>query len=908
MSARYRYKFGTAVFDEAAFELRVEGEVVEIQRRPLQVLAILLANTGQSVAHEVFFRQVWQGRPTVANVLANAIVKIRSAIGPENSALILSVQRIGYRLNGPVERTVIADAALDVSHLSPGAAVPRRENFRLDQMLGSSSSHEVWLARHAKTSEARVFKFALHADRLSSLKREVTLARVLQGALGDRKEFVPLLDWSFSEAPYFIESEYGGVNLAEWALGDGRLPSTSMQERLGLFLQIARAVALAHGVAVLHKDIKPANVLLAQQDGACWVCRLVDFGSGRLLNPAHLDSLGITAMGLTVSDGVGTDAARATLRYAAPELLADEPASVFSDLYALGILLYQLAVGDMQRGLDVGWERDIGDVLLRADIARATDRDPARRFRSVEEFANAVGSLADRHAALAETARQAQQREAERAALEVLRRRRPWLHAVVALLGVGLLVTSGLFVRLRAAERLAADQLATAQALNRFLVDDFIAAANPAHTGRRDTTMAAAASQAAGRVDVTLASGLPEARAMVHAALQRAFDSQSDYRAALSEGDRAVAEWAKAANPDAAAMAQVHLISTYAHAVLGDLASAEAQLQLAWNRLNFLQPPPPELLARWHLQQGGLLGQRLQLQPALQTTAQAWAIASAPGFKDPDLAEKIELSLSDLHNMTGQAQKAEQLARDLLARQERTWGPRHVRGCYTTIALANALGYQGRADAGIQLITPAVGCLADALGEQSRQAISARKVLASLMFQVQRYEAAASAYAEVARLARLAQGPKSLDMLDAMDTHAVALHKLGKLQQAADKLTEALALAHGALAADHPMVLLIRFHSAGVRLDQGQTQGVAELLVGLDPAVLNQAEPEPDWEARLAFQRGRLAVLRGDRAQAGTLLGQARSLQAKRTGTEEELADIDRWLAKLQTPHAVAAR
>ena len=103
----------------------------------------------------------------------------------------------------------------------PAQSVPGRDQWRLTRRLDLSPSSEVWLAEHPRTHEARVFKFAPDGVRLKSLKREVTLARLLRESLGERPEFVRILEWNFTSPPYFVESEYVGPNLAEWAEATG---------------------------------------------------------------------------------------------------------------------------------------------------------------------------------------------------------------------------------------------------------------------------------------------------------------------------------------------------------------------------------------------------------------------------------------------------------------------------------------------------------------------------------------------------------------------------------------------------------------------------------------------------------------------------------------------------------------
>ena len=79
--------------------------------------------------------------------------------------------------------------------------------------------------------------------------------------------------------------------------------------------------------------------------------------------------------------------------YAPPESLADKPHTVQGDVYALGVLLYQVVVGDLSRPVGVGWERDVKDELLRQDIAACVDFDPARRLSSATELADRLDRL-----------------------------------------------------------------------------------------------------------------------------------------------------------------------------------------------------------------------------------------------------------------------------------------------------------------------------------------------------------------------------------------------------------------------------------------------------------------------------------------------------------------------------------
>ena len=122
-----------------------------------------------------------------------------------------------------------------------------------------------------------------------------------------------------------------------------------------------------HAVGVLHKDIKPSNILIGGSGSAVRPL-LADFGGGGVLAEELITQAGITRLGFTQAVDQGR---LATPLYAAPEVMEGQPHTVRSDVYALGVLLYQLLIGDFRKPLASGWERGIDDELLREDIDAA---------------------------------------------------------------------------------------------------------------------------------------------------------------------------------------------------------------------------------------------------------------------------------------------------------------------------------------------------------------------------------------------------------------------------------------------------------------------------------------------------------------------------------------------------------
>src|SRR5260370_19442408 len=218
----------------------------------------------------------------------------------------------------------------------------------------------------------------------------------MEESLGDRPEFVRILEWNFETPPYFLESEYAGLNLAEWAVAQGGLNKIALDARLHLLIDIAQAVAAAEDIGVLHKDLKQANVLVVPGANGRWQIKIADFGSASLFDPSRLHALGITNLGFTQTAGLENETLTGTLMYLAPEVLAGQSPSAGADVYALGVLLYQLTVGDFRKPLAPGWEAEIKDPLLREDIADAACGDPAKRLNSAADLVERLRMLDQR--------------------------------------------------------------------------------------------------------------------------------------------------------------------------------------------------------------------------------------------------------------------------------------------------------------------------------------------------------------------------------------------------------------------------------------------------------------------------------------------------------------------------------
>jgi len=103
-SGPFRWRFGAIVLDERALELHVDGQRVELPRKPLELLMFLLRHAGEVVTKEQLLEAVWPGRIVSETSLTNAIGKLRSALNDEAQSIVTSVYGYGYRFDGKPAR------------------------------------------------------------------------------------------------------------------------------------------------------------------------------------------------------------------------------------------------------------------------------------------------------------------------------------------------------------------------------------------------------------------------------------------------------------------------------------------------------------------------------------------------------------------------------------------------------------------------------------------------------------------------------------------------------------------------------------------------------------------------------------------------------------------------------------
>ena len=861
-----RWRFADYEFDELGRELRVKGRAVELESKPLDILLQLLLHAGEVVTKEELLESVWPDVMVVDGSLATAVSKLRKAMGDEDHPAIVTVPRVGYRLAVPVYCKTVAAAAGPELGFKAGDVVPGREQWRLSRPMDISGSSEVWLAENPKTHEQRVFKFAADGIRLKGLKREITISRFLRESLGDRPEFVRILEWNFETPPYFLESEYAGPNLAEWAAAQGGLNQSTLDARLHLLIDIAQAVAAAHDIGVLHKDLKPANILVVPGANGGWQIKIADFGSASLFDPSRLHALGITNLGFTQTAGLENDALTGTLMYLAPEVLAGQSPSAGADVYALGVMLYQLALGDFRKPLAPGWEADIRDPLLREDIADAACGDPAKRLNSAADLVERLLTLDQRRIKRDELETAKHRAQIAERKLAETRARRPWVVFAVIALATGLGVSSALYRRAARERDNANRQTAIASSISRFLSDDLLGRSNPYSSGKSGESLMDAIKQASPSIDRKFKDE-PLIAARLHQTIARALDNRTDYPDARQEYDRAAAFFKQVDGELSQDAIIVQLQRTTLEArsyESGSLPLAKSILGQQETLIARLPHPRPDLPV-WLSSARGMIA---LIENNAKSAAENFQAAVDRAAVLPEFDESARLTFKQRLGFSyirlGEGAKAEQTFRELIAAFTRVAGPDSPHVLRVRLNLAQAFMIQNKHEEAIKEASAIYPEFVSRLGADHELTMQLLTTRAQSEGSLGLWDDAIRDDLTIHDLAVRKQGPLSFFAIATLTDASLAQCRAGHYREGESNARQAYAASVKAFGPSAGLTGGAAYPLASCLILLGKLDEASTLLRQIDVPPVAQLTGDPDWGAGVTLAQAEIAYRRGN--------------------------------------------
>jgi eukaryotic-like serine/threonine-protein kinase len=249
--------------------------------------------------------------------------------------------------------------------------------YRLESVLGEGGMGMVWLATRADGMYHHLVALKLLRPGLAdpNLRLRFTREREILARLA-HPNIARLMNAGIgSEGQPYLALEYvQGVPITDYS----QAHNLSLDARLNLFLQVCEAVSHAHANLIVHRDLKPSNILVTPNGQV----RLLDFGIAKLLDDPEPAPVHARA-----------EARAFTLHYAAPEQVRGEPVTAMTDVYSLGVVLYELLAGTkpyrLRRQTDAEWEEAILLVEpLKPSVAAQRGPDGGRT-RCVETRRNA---------------------------------------------------------------------------------------------------------------------------------------------------------------------------------------------------------------------------------------------------------------------------------------------------------------------------------------------------------------------------------------------------------------------------------------------------------------------------------------------------------------------------------------
>jgi serine/threonine-protein kinase len=319
------------------------------------------------------------------------------------------------------------------------------DRYRLLEVIGDGGMGRVFRAEQLATGRTVALKL-LHsefcgvADVVQRFEREAEVTTQLS-----HPHIVKTVEFGKWEGRLYLAMEFlAGRSLADLLDKSGRL---SVKRTIAIMRPVLDALEYAHGLGVVHRDLKPDNIMLVPTRGVFSRegVKLLDFGIAKLADDGQTHERKLTQIGMVLG----------TPGYMSPEQAAGQTADVRSDLYSCGVILYEMLAGrrpfEAASGLEVlGMQmsgppkalRDIaGDASipsrLEGVVMRALTKQPAERFQSARALREALDRAVDSRGGEARVS------GIEKTILATPRKTRPrrgWMHAGIVAVAIALLI------------------------------------------------------------------------------------------------------------------------------------------------------------------------------------------------------------------------------------------------------------------------------------------------------------------------------------------------------------------------------------------------------------------------------------------------------------------------------------
>jgi serine/threonine-protein kinase len=600
----------------------------------------------------------------------------------ELMAHVLSLLQEDAHGSSLLDRDVAHVAHQVLSEANPPSSFKEFGPYRVKTMLGEGGMGVVYLAEREDLGSQVAIKILRDAwlsparrERFASEQR--TLAQLNHPSIARLYDADTLPDGT----PWFVMEYVEGVRLTDYCSQHG----SSIEERLQLFRAVCEAVVYAHQNAVIHRDLKPSNILV-KPDGTL---RLLDFGIAK-----QLESLDRPA------DQTMTSLRLMTPAYAAPEQIRGERVGIQTDVYSLGVILYELLSGKLPFDLSNRTPAEAETMIVEhepvkpSSLARrmaekpgvrvpsatstawadldvlcltAMHKDPQRRYRSVEALIRDID-----HYLKAEPLEARPDTVRYRVGKFVRRNQRAVTAAtLVFAVIVGLVVF--FTVRLAKARNAALAEAARTQRIQRFMLNLFEGgdqAAGPADDLRVITLVDRGVHEA------QALTGEPAVQAELYQTLGTVYQNLGKFDQADTLLHSALEQRKALFGQDSAEVAETLMALALLRDAQAQYDEAEQLVRQALEMSKRHRPPNHPAIAKATATLGKVLEDRGTYDQAIVVLEEAVRLQSAPDAANPDLGSTLS-ELANSHFYAGHYDTADSLNRRILAMDRQLYGERH---------------------------------------------------------------------------------------------------------------------------------------------------------------------------------------------------------------------------------------
>ena len=619
-------------------------------------------------------------------------------------------------------------ADMDGAHIGP---------FKIEKLIGAGGMGNVYLAhrvsggfeqtvalkliRYGMASEQAIRRFETERNILARLHHP-HIARLVDGGLtGDQQ-------------PWFAMEYVEGEDLLTYC---NRL-NLDTRTRLRLFLDVTEAVQHAHKFLIIHHDLKPGNILVAGDEEKPFI-KLLDFGISRFVDDSENDSSGIKAM---------------TRAYASPEQLRGEPTSTATDVFSLGIVLYQLISGchPKEEFRTEGCNPSPVNKELDAICRKAMQEHPSDRFGNISDMSEEIKAWMLEKPVLSYSNKQAY-----RIRKTINRNRAATTIGIFSVISIAVVILLYTFELKKETER-ARVEAETSQQIAGFLQGLF-ENADPAATQGDTLTAFAMLERGTAQVEEELQAS-PEI-------LARMFDVLGDAYSHLWDYDKAEMLYKKSLELKRTLYPDNHIELGKSHQNIGNTYMQDGRLQEADSLMTLalqirrqnLDPDSPEIAST--LQNLGFLNLRLGDMDQAETFYNEALSIYERGTDEDAALETASLinSLGMIYERKGDYNTAVENYRTALEYIQNSREPDHVRSINYLGNLGFALHLQGNTDEGEEYLKESMNVAKRIRGEDHPHTAMAMSSYASFLFDQSKYEESEELTLETLRIYLDSFGP-----------------------------------------------------------------------------------------------------------------------------------------------------